>query len=101
LLVGVAERVLAEARRSDTVARLGGDEFAVLLESGDDAHRLAERITGALRAPFPGGLRARASVGAVALGGADPTPSADEILARADLAMYTSKRLAKRTGTPQ
>jgi len=101
LLVGVAQRVLAEARRSDTVARLGGDEFAVLLESGDDAHRLAERITGALRAPFPGGLRARASVGAVALGGADPTPSADEVLARADLAMYTSKRLAKRAGTPQ
>ena len=48
-----------------------------------------------------GDVRARASVGVVELAGADPTPSADEILARADLAMYASKRLAKRAGTPR
>ncbi|WP_214403962.1 GGDEF domain-containing protein [Pseudonocardia lacus] len=102
LLVGVAQRVLAEARVADTVARLGGDEFAVLLER-DDADRLATRIADALREPFPvapRAVRVRASVGVVELAGHDPTPSADEILARADIAMYTSKRLAKRAGAP-
>ena len=107
LLQGVANRLDALLRAGDTVARLGGDEFAVLLESGDDPHRCAERITEALRDPFPVAdvqVHARASVGVVELGASDPAVSADELLARADAAMYTAKRAGPpsrgRTGSP-
>src|SRR5207253_9232972 len=67
LLVDVASRLLSATRGSDTVARLGGDEFAILLghvEGGvDDAVVVAERVIGAMRAPFMVGGRA-AHVGA-------------------------------------
>ncbi|WP_256500582.1 hypothetical protein [Pseudonocardia humida] len=39
-------------------------------------------------------------MGVVELGRGDPVPSAEEILAHADIAMCTSKRLATRAGTP-
>jgi diguanylate cyclase (GGDEF)-like protein len=99
LLVRVTERINGAVRTGDTVARLGGDEFAVLLETGDDGGRCAERIAGALRDPFhvtgqP--VRARASAGAVQLGPEDPSMSADDLLARADRAMYAQKVRARR-----
>ncbi len=98
LLVRIAERVRAAARASDTVARLGGDEFAVLLESGHDPRRCAERITGVLHEPFYIGghtIRATASVGLVELAVGDTPTDADVLLARADIAMYTAKRAGK------
>ncbi|WP_214404268.1 GGDEF domain-containing protein [Pseudonocardia lacus] len=100
LLVGVAHRIAGLARPGDTVARLGGDEFAVLLESGDDAERCAERITEALHAPFPIAgrqLTARISAGAVQLREGDDPVDADELLARADYGMYTRKYARKRS----
>jgi len=53
LLIAVAHALARCMRPEDTAARLGGDEFAVLLERAADANdavRVAERITGALRA---------------------------------------------------
>ena len=55
LLVAVATRLHAAARRTDLVARFGGDEFAVLCERlplRTDAAALAERINRALAEPF-------------------------------------------------
>jgi diguanylate cyclase (GGDEF)-like protein len=98
LLVRVAERVQGAVRTGDTVARLGGDEFGVLLESGDDPGQAAARIAAALRAPFPvggGSVQVRASTGIARLTGTDVPIDADELLIRADGAMYTAKRATK------
>jgi diguanylate cyclase (GGDEF)-like protein len=99
LLVRVAERIVDAVRTDDTVARLGGDEFAVLLKTSDDGSRCAEHIAGTLHAPIQVAgrpLQARASAGAVQLSPQDPPISADELLARADRAMYARKLRAGR-----
>lgn len=94
LLVAVGERLTGCLRRSDTAARLGGDEFAVLLdELGDpeEARRVAGRILTAVRAPLvlsSSPVSTTASIG-VAYGW--PGCEADELLGRADAAMYAAK----------
>jgi diguanylate cyclase (GGDEF)-like protein len=98
LLVRIAERLRGAVRSADTVARLGGDEFAVLLESGDDPVRCAERIHEALHEPFflaSRTIRATASFGVVELATGDTPVTGDVLLARADIAMYTAKRSGK------
>jgi diguanylate cyclase (GGDEF)-like protein/PAS domain S-box-containing protein len=97
LLVAVAERLRQCVRRGDTVARLGGDEFAVLLEhfDADDDRRTAERIIAALAAPLNAAgyqLLVQASVG---IAEAEPGVDADELLRRADVAMYAAKARGK------
>ena len=92
LLVAVAQRLAAVARRGDTVARFGGDEFVVVCEDVDhrEAAALAEDVLAALRAPFELDgrvLHVAASVG-VAL---SPAASAGELLRYADTAMYAAK----------
>jgi diguanylate cyclase (GGDEF)-like protein len=93
LLIASAQRIRECLRQGDTAARLGGDEFAVLLENlpADRAHAIAERLRQALRAPVSlrdHECRVRASVGlAFPARGAD----AENLLRRADLAMYAAK----------
>jgi diguanylate cyclase (GGDEF)-like protein len=83
-----------------TVGRLGGDEFVLLVENVTDiavATSVAERVIAALRDPISLGrnaVTAGVSVG-VALSDAD-TRSVDDVLRRADAAMYAAKR--RRTG---
>jgi len=96
LLKQVAERLLTRVREVDTVARLGGDEFAVLapgLHSVLDAERLARRIHTAFDRPFEVDqlmLHVDSSLGvAVMPGHAD---SAQELMQRADMAMYGAKQ---------
>jgi diguanylate cyclase (GGDEF)-like protein/PAS domain S-box-containing protein len=94
LLVIVGERLVTATRAGDTVARLGGDEFAVIVEETDpaEAPRAAERILRALAQPFELGGRptsVRASIG-VAIHDVDGG-DADELLRRADIAMYAAK----------
>ena len=94
LLVAAADRLRAATRAEDTVARLGGDEFAIIVEETDpgEASKAAQRILDVLAPPFALGERpviARASIGIAvqATGDAD----ADELLRRADIAMYAAK----------
>ena len=96
LLVAVARRLRRCVLGSDQVGRLGGDEFAVILTqitSVDDAVAVARRILVELNQPvIVGGkmVSAGASIGiALAERGALKT---DELLHRADTAMYHSKR---------
>lgn len=78
-------------REGDVVARLGGDEFAVLVAGhGGEAALVAERAVAALEAPFDlGGVVVRVSA-AVGVADADGVPL-DELVRRADVAMYRSK----------
>ncbi|GAB6902457.1 putative bifunctional diguanylate cyclase/phosphodiesterase [Kineosporia succinea] len=102
LLVRTARRLRETCRDDDVVARLGGDEFIVAgrFTGPDQAQGLARRITAELEKPLV--IKNRevvvgASIG-VALSGTDdavPAPGTDEILQRADLAMYASKRAGR------
>jgi diguanylate cyclase (GGDEF)-like protein/PAS domain S-box-containing protein len=94
LLVAVGDRLRAATRAGDTVARLGGDEFAIIIEETDptEAAQAATRILEALVPPFELGDRqvvARASIG-IAIRTADGGDG-DELLRRADIAMYAAK----------
>ncbi|MFP5252553.1 MAG: putative bifunctional diguanylate cyclase/phosphodiesterase [Actinomycetes bacterium] len=96
LLHQVAARLAETVRATDTAARLGGDEFAVLLPGLPDQRAVAElasRVAGVFDEPFMvagTAARVRASVGVVVQGDAGPGP--DELLRRADAAMYSAKR---------
>jgi diguanylate cyclase (GGDEF)-like protein len=95
LLQAVAARLRACVQATTLVARLGGDEFAVIEYATNpvvEAAALAEKITKALCAPFDLGdhqVVTGTSIG-IAIAPSDATDS-DEILKRADLALYAAK----------
>ena len=102
LLVGVAERVAARLRTGDTFARISGDEFAMLLEDLEDvgqATEVAERIKRNLIFPFLVDGHEAVVTASIGVATADPGESgeehAEEIMRRADLAMYQGKREGK------
>ena len=94
-LARVAEVFRASLRGADHAARLGGDEFAVCLPStGTEAarrvaNRIRERISTLL---LPGGHRLTMSMGVATVEGPKPELSADDLLSRADAALYDAKR---------
>ncbi len=107
LLQQVARRLEARVPRgSDTVARHGGDEFVVLLEylsaqpeeAAAQAELVAEKLLGAFDEPFQldgHQHHASPSVG-VTLFDKD-MKDIDELLKRADLAMYEAKASGRNT----
>jgi predicted signal transduction protein with EAL and GGDEF domain len=105
LLVEVAKRIRQSVRRLDTVSRLGGDEFVVVLDSlhhdavqaEKQARRVCEKIVAAFKKPF--NLRhyqhyTTPSIGVVLF---DPEhmSQTDELLRRADMAMYKAKEAGR------
>ena len=96
LLKAIAGRLRAVLRPADVVARLGGDEFvAVCEEIGglEEAHAIASRVEVAIAEPVPtdaGPLTVHASVG-LALAEGTQTADADDLIRRADEAMYRAK----------
>ena len=100
VLVEIAERLREMVREGDVVARLGGDEFALVLadagptEAGQVAERARLRLRGSagvLDMPWSVSVGlACASVGTL--------DAAEDLLRRADLAMYEDKR-ARRAAT--
>src|SRR5712691_1830171 len=101
LLQGVADRLTACTRRSDTVARLGGDEFVVILPDishTEDVASLAGKIKEELKACFLLGkheLFVSASIGLSVYpnDGEDP----EMLLRHADAAMYRAKQRGRNT----
>lgn len=93
LLNDVANRLRSVIRPGDTVARFAGDEFLVLTQGADDGQTaaLADRVLGSLLVPplQIGGETVTASMG-VAI--SDDVTKADQLLQRADAAMYQAKR---------
>ncbi len=102
LLVELARRLRGSVRAGDTVARFGGDEFVVLLEavSGTaDASQVATKVLEAIRTPF--GLDGQHVTIAASLGMSlfpDDGVSCQELLGRADAAMYRDKQDVARRG---
>jgi diguanylate cyclase (GGDEF)-like protein len=97
VLVTLASRLRSVVRPRDSVVRWGGDEFLVLFEHLDDEADvlpIVERILKALAEPVdPVGPETgiTASVG-VAFVHASQKVDADELVRRADAAMYQAKR---------
>ncbi len=93
-----AQRVQAEVRGLDLVSRTGGEEFIVVLPytNTDQAHLIAERIRESIcRSQFESGgdcapLDVTVSIGVSALD--DPMDQPDDLMKRADLALYDAKR---------
>jgi diguanylate cyclase (GGDEF)-like protein/PAS domain S-box-containing protein len=93
MIVGVAQRLLEAAPVDSTVARLGGDEFAVLVTDRAEAGgpTVATEILDALVEPVDVcGYRTPISA-SIGVAVAEPDLSADELLRRADVAMYAAK----------
>jgi len=86
-------------RETDYIARWAGDEFVLLLESSESMaiEPLAKKLIQVIEEPFAAGnaaLNISASIGVVMY---MPTSAetANELLKRADVAMYDAKRLGK------
>ena len=91
-----AQRMLAVVREVDTVSRYGGDEFLILLTELNqiaDATRVADKLLASIAAPAQ--IEGIAVDLCVSLGVAifpDDADDASNLIAKADAAMYASKR---------
>ncbi len=106
LLAQVARRLVASVRATDTVSRFGGDEFVVMLEdldpvapvAAEQAEAIAENLLQRLNEPFELGTQqyySTPSIGITLFG--DQRRSVEELLKRADLAMYQAKAAGRNT----
>ena len=104
LLVQVAERLSECLRAEDTVARLGGDEFVIILENLDEdlqksivlASNVADKVLQAINQPYNIKFiehHNSSSIGASIFSAIDQ--NGDEVLKRADTAMYEAKTAGK------
>jgi diguanylate cyclase (GGDEF)-like protein/PAS domain S-box-containing protein len=106
LLQQVAQRLLLCVREGDTVARLGGDEFVVMLQdlseepsaAAAQVEHVGEKILQSLNQPYlltDTTHRSTPSVGVTLFGEMPEKP--DDLLKRADLAMYQAKAAGRNT----
>jgi two-component system cell cycle response regulator len=101
-IVAVADVIRAELRETDFAARHGGDEFVVLLPhtSASEGGVLAQRVCDRLR-ETPLEVTGKRLVVAASFGVAELEPgpadeaAADDLVQRADEALYTAKRAGR------
>ena len=95
VLQSAAKKILASVRETDTVARIGGDEFVIVqadVEAAEDAEIVARRVIASVsetRFLNDMDISVSASIG-IAFAPWDGE-SCDELLRKADQAMYRSK----------
>ncbi|WP_409523566.1 diguanylate cyclase domain-containing protein [Nitrincola sp. MINF-07-Sa-05] len=98
VLIETAHRLSHNVREVDTVARIGGDEFLVVLQeisSATAAVAIAEKLINKIKVPFiheNNTLSVTASLG-IAL--TSDAQAAEELIKKADSAMYQAKRQGK------
>jgi diguanylate cyclase (GGDEF)-like protein len=97
ILREVAKRLLRLTRQTDLLVRLGGDEFVLVqtaVESREQTVALATRILREIATTYHingNAIQLGTSVG-IAVMTPDQSPSAEELLGRADQALYQAKR---------
>ncbi|KKO45074.1 diguanylate cyclase [Arsukibacterium ikkense] len=99
LLSQVAGRLSEQLRKSDTLARFGGDEFVVLLPelqpradlAGQRVELLAMKLMDMLTLPFKLAERSYSISASIGIAMFSDAGNVDELLQRADLAMYDAK----------
>ncbi len=101
LLKAVTERFTRCVRDTDTVARLGGDEFVILqvgLDKPEDASLLARRLVEAVNTPFSlDGHQVNVGVSIGIAFCPNDGAVADEVLKKADIALYRAKTDGRNT----
>jgi diguanylate cyclase (GGDEF)-like protein/PAS domain S-box-containing protein len=106
LLQQVAKRLTSCVREGDTVARLGGDEFVVLLEQLSphkeeavaQSELVGEKILASLNKPYKLDKFEHTSTPSIGVTlFVDSPASTDDLLKRADLAMYQAKAAGRNT----
>jgi diguanylate cyclase (GGDEF)-like protein/PAS domain S-box-containing protein len=99
LLQAVTRRINSCVRESDTVSRFGGDEFTILLEriTQEDIIIVAERILESLRKPFEIQGHELTITPSIGVSLSTHESDLDELVKKADLAMYHVKRHGKNT----
>ncbi len=106
LLVQVGARLGGCVRASDTVARLGGDEFVVVIlglhaeaaEAAAEAEAIAQKVLMSLNEPYVvngNEMHSTPSIGIALF--RDAQQPGQELLKRADLAMYQAKAQGRNT----
>ena len=98
LLIEAARRIRRAIGGEGLIARFGGDEFVVACNAADDADRpvqLAERIQHAFADSFRLGDNEFGVSASIGIALADDDASAEQLIQRADVAMYDSKRRAR------
>lgn len=106
LLTQVATRLLGCTRKGDTVARQGGDEFVIMLEdlsrnpkeAAIQAEEVGMKILAALNQTYPLSnyeYHSTPSIGITLFN--DHLETVDELLKRADIAMYAAKATGRNT----
>jgi diguanylate cyclase (GGDEF)-like protein/PAS domain S-box-containing protein len=98
LLIEAGARMAQRLRGTDVLARLGGDEFAAILPHAtvQQALDVARTLAGAVCVEAPLGADVAPAVTlSVGVAAFDAEAGADEMLARADRAMYDAKRTGK------
>lgn len=94
MLKAVAAAIRSSTRASEIAARLGGDDFCVLLADAEPgtAQLLAQRIRRDVSCieVAPNGERLRLTTG-VAVADPDRAPNLDELLSKADRALYEQR----------
>lgn len=98
----VSKRLAENVRLTDTVGRFAGDEFAILLPNTgeEESVKMAERLNRVLVEPFDingHSLSISASIGIACSKGNGE--SVDELLKKADIAMYHTKKYGKNSFT--
>jgi len=99
LLREVARRLAASAPAPCLIARTGGDEFAILCESPsrDSGASLADNVIAAFQSTFAiagANILIGITIGVVR-SSRDPSVDVDELMRRADVAMYNAKARGK------
>jgi diguanylate cyclase (GGDEF)-like protein len=102
LLIGFGELLRRCVLGSDLVARLGGDEFTIVLPEVSDElqpQAVIRRIRAAMAEPIDVGATVVQPSASIGLALSEPgEQAADELLNRADVAMYEAKK--QKAGTP-
>ncbi len=101
VLRAVAERLASLIPVDDTVARLGGDEFLFLLtdlQASDEAYRVANKVVDYLDSPITVQQHEVHLCGSIGVSlFPDDAETAEELIDKADMAMYRAKELGRNT----